>query len=216
MKVLCFDVGFTNLGVCLIHYDETDLSTKPHIRVEGVWKIDINEYNHAHVANGACRGYHTNEPCDKLLHSLEQHEALWTPFDKILIERQPPQGLIQIEAILFQKWRDRAQKISPTSMHRFYGLSDCYDTRKLQTVDIATPYLLEFPTFSQAERKHDLADSFCLAAYMISTWHEKTVAEHNESERKRALEADFKQYHGESLDNWFDQYRHENKRHKSQ
>jgi hypothetical protein len=174
MIILSFDIGILHLGVCVLELDETTwlTSEKLPIRVLHVDLIDITRYTHNVVSQENCMLYHSNDIGDRLYHALQEHEPQWGSVNMVLLEMQPIcGGLTNVEALLSQRYRDKVHKVSPNSMHRRFRLSDDYDKRKIQVVQLATPWLKVFPKFVEVERKHDIADAFVIAVHQILEWN---------------------------------------------
>ena len=86
--------------------------------------------------------------------------------DVLLIERQPPGGIKDVEALLASAYRSKVTMISPNSMHKFFKISHLsYDDRKIFTETHAHPYLAGFPDYMALDRKHDVADALCMCLF---------------------------------------------------
>ena len=212
MRILSADIGIVNLAFCLLDVDEKQLgdAEKPEIRVLDVWHINITVYTHKAVPQNQCKLYHSREIGDRLMHALQEHEPLWDahgPIDLYLIEQQPLVGITSVEALLFQRYRSKIRKVLPTSMHKWLNLSNDYETRKVQTVELATPWLESFPVFANATRRHDVSDSFVLACYEIHRMHEKAKVAREAAKRKRRIEEACQSNHGKSMEELFESFR---------
>lgn len=213
MLVVSFDVGIVNLAVVLIKvYPKDWIKTdKPRIKVLEAWHIDITQVTHDSVPEHECKLYHTKELSDRVLHVIQEYEPKWSqygPIDRYLTERQPPQGLTGIEETLFQKFRDKIVKVSPNAMHTFFKLSADYETRKLEVVNLARPFLQGQTHFDTHERVHDMADAMCLAAFQILTWIDVAKQEHDYQMRTKRMEENIRLRHNMSSDEWFDTFRY--------
>ena len=125
----------------------------PGIKVEYMNKVDLNDYKHIR----------TNDMVDIIPLFVEEYNHIFTMADKILIERQPPNGFTNIEILLHYMFKDKVILISPVSMHTHFGMRHLnYDQRKERTITIANKYIeTEIPF----ERKHDIADALCMIVY---------------------------------------------------
>ena len=148
MKILAIDIGYINMGLVL-----AECGNGPGIKVEYMNKVDLNDYKHIR----------TNDMVDIIPLFVEEYNHIFTMADKILIERQPPNGFTNIEILLHYMFKDKVILISPVSMHTHFGMRHLnYDQRKERTITIANKYIeTEIPF----ERKHDIADALCMIVY---------------------------------------------------
>jgi len=173
--VLSIDIGIRNLALvfCSINKDYTFK--------EIVWfdLIDITTFQHRDPWE-ECKLHHTKTMCDYLEHIFQMHSAIFDAADHILIERQPPQGLVSVEQLIFSKYRYKSELISPNAMHSWIGwrrLNLDYDQRKDRSISYARQYLigverdylLEY--FERYERKHDISDAICLFSFWLEQRH---------------------------------------------
>ena len=150
MIYTAIDVGYHNLG--LVQCDDA-------MNVLFSKRINITRYK----CHRDCTLYHTNEVADLIAHFTREYDDVLSTSDIILMERQPPGGLTNVESLLFYIFRDKIKLISPNSMHAHFGIGHLdYEQRKERTVSIASKYF-EIP----GERKHDVADAFCIAMFHI-------------------------------------------------
>ena len=129
-------------------------------------KVDITHVRHNRVQPCDCKIPHTNETCDRVMHFIQEYMPVFDEADIILIERQPPMGLKDVEALITQAFRSKVQLISPNKMHKFWGISRYdYERRKEHTEKIASEYV----DLTSYTRKHDVADAVCIAMFYIKT-----------------------------------------------
>ena len=147
MKILSIDIGYHNMALVLAEC----VGTK--INVEYIKKVSLEDYKHIY----------SNDIVDLVPLFVDDHHYIFKAADKILIERQPPGGLTNIETLLHYMFKDRVILISPNSMHTHFGMRHLtYDQRKERTTKIASRHLeTEIPY----ERKHDIADAICMIEY---------------------------------------------------
>ena len=160
-QIVSIDIGYINMGmvVCSTTEEGEAIFYETH-------KIDITHVRHTRVKPCDCMIPHTNETCDRVMHFIQEYRPIFDAADVILIERQPPMGLKDIEALLTQTFRSKVQLVSPNKMHKFWGISKYdYDRRKQNTVRIASEYV----DLSRYERKHDVADAVCIAMFYIKS-----------------------------------------------
>jgi hypothetical protein len=204
MKVASFDLGIINFACVIADFDvANDSSTKIPVQIQHVFHIDITHYTHKTISKSDCLLHHTNELSDRLLHTLQELQPYLKNIDTFLIERQPINSTCtSIEEIMFQKYRSQIHKVSPTRMHKRFQLSDDYDTRKLQSITLATPLLEDFEVFQTAERKHDQADALLLACSFILDLVDKQTAERAVKKRRIQVEEAI----NEDFDTFFSKY----------
>ena len=153
MLYTSIDIGYKNLGLIQVEVNED-------FKVHFMKKIDISRINCTHK----CGIPHTNEVADHVAHFIQEYQDVLLSADVILMERQPPGGLTNIEAILFFVFRDKIKLISPNSVHSHFGFSHLdYEQRKERVVSIASKYI----TLPDITRKHDIADAFCMILYEV-------------------------------------------------
>jgi hypothetical protein len=98
--------------------------------------------------------------------------------DTLLVERQPPSGLIACQEFFLHQYRSKTILVHPIKVHRFYGIhqlsgtaEERRDKRKTRMVR-QTLHLLSthFPAESldDWERKHDVADSWGQLIYWLT------------------------------------------------
>ena len=148
MKVLAIDIGFHNMGLVL-----AECGNGPVIEVEYMKKVSLEDYKYIY----------SNDFVDLVPLFVDDHREVFDKAERILIERQPPQGFTNIEILLNYMFKDKVTLISPVSMHMHFGMRHLdYEERKERTVLIAEKYLDDEIPY---ERKHDIADAFCMIVY---------------------------------------------------
>jgi hypothetical protein len=167
--VLSIDIGIVNLGISVGFVDK-NFNIKEITYVD---LFDITQFTHDHELEGVeCKLYHTKSIADWMEHLFQDHLPLFRESDYILIERQPPCGLVAIEQIIYYKWREKCILISPRSMHKYYNIGSYdYEQRKEKTMDIATKLYFwnqrAIDRYETFERKHDISDSICLMGFWV-------------------------------------------------
>ncbi len=186
MKIISIDVGYHNMAMVEIKADE-DMN----LAVDAVHVINITKIPHKRVCRHECTIPHTSEVADLMAHFIQEYEDILNEADLILIERQPPTGLTQIETLLLYLYRSKTRLVSPNSMHCHFNIGHFeYERRKESTIKLAESYL---DGFENLGRVHDASDAVCLAIFHT----------HRERERIRLRKVD------RSLP--FDMYRYENR-----
>lgn len=168
MKILSIDIGILHLG--LIGAEIPDISDREElIKSEEITMcelIDITELIKCKDKN--CTLYHNKIVCDYMSHLFKTYQTQFDTADVILIERQPIAGLCAVQELIMMQYRNKSILISPIAMLNFFGILDYeYEIRKIKTEEIAKPYLCGFKNFVFNERRHDLADGFCIMYYYL-------------------------------------------------
>ena len=148
MKVLAIDIGYHNMGLVL-----AEACKGPKVDVEFIKKVSLGDYKYIY----------SNDIVDLVPLFVDAHKHIFEAADTILIERQPPGSLTNIEVLLHYMFKDKVVLVSPVSMHTHFGMRHLnYEERKERTVSIADKYIDgEIPY----ERKHDIADALCMIIY---------------------------------------------------
>lgn len=209
--VLSIDIGIKHLGISVtfLHANYTILETAI------IDLIDIQRFEHNNgISKKDCKLGHTKTFCDWINHVFQEHSNIFEKATVILIERQPPTGLVGIEQLIFSKWRDKAILISPTSMHKFFHIGHYdYEQRKTKTIEISQQHLKLHSSllfkFNEYKRRHDIADSICIMLFWIHNKQE----EYSKNERKeRAMKAIVydrkKDGYKMGVNEWFEQFRY--------
>jgi hypothetical protein len=202
MLIAAIDVGMVNLGFILaIVSDET-------YEIEQIClaqRIDLTVFCHERVSRKECKLHHSNDACDRVQHFIQEYQPYLQEADVVLIERQPITGLIHIEQLLFQAFRDKAILCSPTKMHTVLGMTRCdYDKRKEESIALAAPYLQDLEAWTEyADRRHDISDAMCLILF----WTQLKQDEHEKLVQKQERNAAVEKVLGTSVDTFFEQFR---------
>lgn len=169
-SVSSIDVGYKNFSaIVLIHDERYNIKKVSQCR-----KIDITQFccqtniTQFCCQQNICELHHKKCAADYLGHVFTYYSHLFNS-DTVLVERQPPEGYVEIEQIIFFNYREKSELISPNSVHAYLGLGNLdYEDRKDVSVKIARPYLEQFDDFKNNERKHDMADAFCMILYFLN------------------------------------------------
>lgn len=180
MKILSIDIGILNLGFsfCKVSFPEHFTGSKykcllsnqeykfnHNVVVMDCGRVNITHMRHSTVCREKCTLHHTRCVPDYLDHFIQEHQTLFRESDLILLEQQPPQGIMNVQDLLFTKFRDKILFVSPSSVHCFFKMSSEYLERKQESELIANPYLEQFIQYTFNERKHDISDSLLLVLY---------------------------------------------------
>jgi hypothetical protein len=187
-KIISIDIGITHLGFSL---GITDKAFNL-IHLEWVNMIDITKYTHNFDLHDKECGidHSSNQFADWLQHFFLEYKTLFDISDFILIEKQPPKGLVVIEQIIMFNYREKCHLVHPRSMHSFFGIGstningeNSYEERKKQTQIIAQrcadwhPRALDY--YSKLQRKHDVTDAICLMLFWLRQQNKIYTREEN-------------------------------------
>lgn len=201
-KILSIDIGINNLAltVAIVNQDYT--------LHEILWvnRIDITTFPHRHgVTKETCKLHHDKTIFDWIEHVIVYYQEFFDQCDKILIERQPPQGLVSIEQLLFGMFRHKTVLVHPCSMHKFFKIGHLdYEQRKNAVEQICIKYIQDEEVKHQIysfDRKHDIADSICLLIYWLDTQNKKYI---NITNKERIMNQ--KMLYGQCKDMTFDEF----------
>ena len=187
-RVVSIDIGYHNLGLVQATIDESY-----NIKIDDFFAVDLPKLPHRRVKRTECKIPHTNELADLMAHFIQEFGYILDNADRILIERQPPMGLTNVETLLLYLYRDKTELISPNSMHKHFmiGCFD-YEKRKLRTIELSYNLLEHFEKYNILERKHDIADAVCMIIFINSPDKEK----HRLSNIEKGLPFNQFIYHG--------------------
>lgn len=170
--VLSIDIGIKNLAMMLLECNEN------YTISDIVWfeLLDITDFCHLdRESKKTCKLFHTKTISDWLSHIFFLHKELFDLCEIILVEKQPPQGHVSVEQLIFFHFREKCVLVYPRSVHKFYnwGPTVDYEARKLKSVDILLyrlkttkrPWLIE--QFEKLSRKHDISDAYIQASYFL-------------------------------------------------
>ena len=158
MIIVGIDIGYINMGIVSAVIDENF-----ELKFNDAFKYNISVIKHKLVPVQECTIPHTCETCDRVSHFIQENQYMLEYADCILVERQPPMGFKDIEALIMNKYRSKVKLISPNKLHKHFNMRNLdYEERKKRVVEIATPWIGEIYTFDIEERKHDMADAACM------------------------------------------------------
>ena len=159
-KILSIDIGIVNLGYTLVEIKDNTL------KVLSCNRVDITKVQHNRVARCNCNLYHENCIPDYLDHFIQENQDIFDRADKILIERQPPVGITNVQDLIFTRFRNKVILISPNSVHKHFKMTrNDYSLRKQESLNITRDYLKDFYNFETNERQHDISDALLLVLY---------------------------------------------------
>jgi hypothetical protein len=209
LKVLSIDIGITNLGFVYaeINLDLHEKSSrykakllnenyllneeviKKGIKIIDCNRVDITSVQHKRVSYCDCKLHHDRCIPDYLDHFV-QETVYFEECDVLIVERQPPVGITNVQDLLFKQFRDKVLLISPGSVHKYFGLNSVYTERKEKSEKISELYLSQFSKFTKNIRKHDISDALLMVIYYYKTRMEKVIENHTFYHEK----CDFEKY----------------------
>jgi hypothetical protein len=200
--ILSIDIGIKHLALVLSsvseNYDFENI----------VWfdLVDITEFH----CKPNCPFLHTKTFADWIRHFIDNYEYVLNKAERILIERQPPQGLVVVEQLLFGCFREKSVLIAPNSVHKFFNIGDYdYDQRKVAAFNLTHNYFKGefYDKLNKYDRNHDICDAVLFTIFWIRKEKEKIEKELLLVKRKEAMQKHNKHL-GMSIDDFFDIYRY--------
>ena len=167
MNILSIDVGIINLGYVFANILDNEIT------VIECNRIDITNMRHRSVSFCDCKLHHEFCIPDYLDHFIQEHRDIFDTADIILIERQPPMGITNVQDLLFVKFRSKIKLISPGSVHKFFNMSSDYSFRKKESQHISDHYLNDNINYNNNDRKHDITDAMLMILYYFKKMYKK-------------------------------------------
>lgn len=166
MFILGVDIGLYHMGLvgCEVFPDFTLKS------VEFCELVDITDFNCKNRKNDkGCVLFHEKCIADYMSHFFQNYEGIFDKSEYVIIERQPPMGLVAIQELILFKYRSKCVMVSPNSMHAYNDIGHLgYDDRKEMTIKLTTHNLKKFEYFNKLSRKHDISDALLIVKYFLS------------------------------------------------
>ena len=179
MYILSIDIGLYHMGIVGSNVNE-DYTIK---NLDFCDLIDITIFK---CDRKKCRFGHSKLMADYIFHFLDSNNELFEKANFIIIERQPPGGLIVLEQLIMFAYRNKCHLVSPNSMHKHYSLRNLdYDQRKIRVVKLTENILKKFDTFNKMKRKHDMADAYLILRFFLFNKNKKYEREKNLKEWKK-------------------------------
>lgn len=187
---LSIDIGIVHLALVLV--EVTQEFEFDHV----VWHrlIDIRKLRHSTVPAEHCRLGHTSTVTDRMAHVYQEYEHVFLAAERILVERQPIMGLQAVQESLFAQFRDKMTLVLPNSVHKLFKMSNNYENRKQESVNLARDYFYSInnPLYPAGKaladassvtsekfecyldklnkteiRNHDIADAICMVIFIL-------------------------------------------------
>ena len=178
--VLSIDIGINNLGYVYAELsiptdfsgsryknliNNSNYSINETIKIIECNRIDITKMKHHIVSMCNCKLLHERCVPDYLDHFIQEHQEMFDNADIVILERQPPVGITNVQDLLFKTFRSKIKMISPNTINKYFKMSSDYDTRKIESEKIANDYLYENKDYLNNIRKHDISDALLMILY---------------------------------------------------
>lgn len=169
--VASFDIGIRNLAACFCKLNDDTYEIES---VSSIHKYDLYMERCDSMDRRKCEACKRTrkggmDEIDGLYHVLAgplRDELKRSSV--VLVERQPPQGIVTVQAILYERFIDRIRLMAPQKMHAFFGMTDLdYEGRKKRVEILAREVLCQkaepdiVSRYDALPRKHDVADALC-------------------------------------------------------
>lgn len=154
-RILGIDVGLCNLAL-------VSVAVSPDHEIGSVRRSTVVDVTRVRCLPG-CVLHHSNNVVDRMNHMFASYADWFDEADEILVEAQPPVGLVHVEALILSRFRHKTSLVQPVAVQAHFKWPQCdYEAKKQAAVDTAGPYM---PSLGDLRRKHDAADAFCLVLY---------------------------------------------------
>ena len=199
MNILSIDIGILNLGYVYstLRIDSQNDNHRNKLKNNQVStesfeiiscdRVDITLFKHSRVPFCDCKLHHDYCIPDYLDHFIQEHSDMFENSDVILIERQPPVGITNVQDLIFSRFRDKVILISPNKIHKYFNMSKDYSKRKEESEKIAEKHLNKFVKYNNNIRKHDISD-----AMLMLIWYHSI--EYSNKQVKPTSGVDFEQF----------------------
>jgi hypothetical protein len=195
LKVLSIDIGITNLGYVYSRLDfyppEPDSrykanlvndnyilnrdQTQKYIEILDCNRVDITKVKHNLVPFCDCTLHHDRCIPDYIDHFI-QETPHFQECDILLLERQPPVGITNVQDLLFKQFRNKVILVHPASVHAYFDLPSCeYELRKAKSEMLSGIYLKNEHNFLNNTRRHDISDAMLMTLFYYKTKMEKVI-----------------------------------------
>jgi hypothetical protein len=200
LKVLSIDIGITNLGYVYSIFDlDNEINSikinfmktnNDFIEIVKCDRVDITNVKHHRIPFCECKLHHDYCIPDYVEHFIQEQQEMFSESDVIIIERQPPTGITNVQDLIFSKFRDKVQLISPNKIHKYFNMSKDYSIRKKESETISEYYLSRFKKFTNNVRKHDISDAMLMLIYFYSL----KLQEINKNKQVKKVFIDFEKF----------------------
>jgi hypothetical protein len=197
--VMAIDPGMSHLGAAMAFAKQWKIQS-----VIFFARYDITQLRHRRVEREQCCLHHTKMPRDRVAHFIQEYANEFLMTNVVLVEQQPPKGLVAVEQLLMREFEDRAQLVSPTAMHKYLGIEHMRknrEARKVFTANHAQKHLddLQRSQLRQYGRCHDIADAICMIEFWLAKMY-KTMMVPRLIQQKKSWNTVAKEIDNLSLD----------------
>jgi hypothetical protein len=169
-----FDVGLLNLAwvKCRVNKDTNTIT-----EILMADRVDLFALPHKKVKRVDCKLHHSRQIFDMMNHLIQEYQDDWQDVDRVLIEQQPPTGLVHIEQFLFGHFRDIVTMVYPQTWQKHFNIGHLeYAERKTWATEYAKPWLQDTEAWQHnPTRQHDMSDALCIILYHLATLQKQNV-----------------------------------------
>ena len=186
MKITSIDIGIQHFALTLCELTQDTMQ----IELKEAKLIDIQDFE---CERSKCTLHHDRCFADWMAHVFVKYSHFFKS-DKILVERQPPCGLVAIEQLIYSYYRDRTILISPRSVHAHFKCNfdgdkqQKYEARKKKMCEITKHirgrWAATNTEWKSWDREHDVADALAQTMYYTSKLREEARRKKRREEAK--------------------------------
>lgn len=123
---------------------------------------------------------------DYCKHFFHQYAHEFNEATYIVVEQQPPNGLMAIQELIRYEFRDKIRMVSPNTMHAYFKIQHLnYEQRKEFVIRYANTKLSSFKEYQTYVRKHDMADALCiLVVFLFEYWNNEEKMNQKSTDEK--------------------------------
>lgn len=183
--IASIDVGWQHLAFAIVL---TDHSLLWNIRKTKL--INLKELKHKRVKSGECKLNHSNNASDLLDHFFQEYGHFFDDVSLVLIEKQPPTGLVVVEQLLYSHFKSKAMLVYPKSMIAHFGLPDNRELRKKKVEQLALRWMpsLKYHLKDHYDRVQDICDCVMFIKYFLDKYVAPTTIKCSKYFRPKPLE----------------------------
>lgn len=175
IKVISIDIGIYHLGLVAAELN-------PDYTIHQIHDVDLIDITTGCKLGEQCNLEHGSNIADYMSHFFVYYQQPLQEADVILVEQQPPSGLVAVQELIRFQYRQKTQVVSPRSMHVHFDIGYLdYEARKRATQKIADGPLSQFKSYVFQERRHDISDAYCQLLF----WSQLQNATYNKEQQKQ-------------------------------
>lgn len=164
VHVIAIDVGIINLAIVELQGDREC----GQLQILNFALVDITILRHRSVRRSACTLCHGRSLADRVAHFVQEYAEAFSRAHTVLIEQQPPGGHQAVEQLLYERFRNKAQLVSPVAMQAYFKMRGMtYEERKVVSETLASTLLTstQCDSLGGLVRQHDVCDAICMALF---------------------------------------------------